>query len=73
MEDTLTMQRKAEKRVKEMQRQLQALAGCAPTFGEPPAPPKKEEHSPLPLLLLLWLLLDNGEHAALILLAYLLL
>ncbi len=75
MEDTVAMQREAEQRVRRMHEQLQALAG-APTFGAPPAKepkkPEKGKNDLLPLLLFLWLLQDGGEHALLILLAYLL-
>lgn len=74
MEDTVAMQREAEQRVRRMHEQLQALAG-APTFGAPakePEKPAKEKNNLLPLLLFLWLLQDGGEHALLILLAYLL-
>lgn len=75
MEDTVAMQREAEQRVRRMHEQLQALAG-APTFGAPPAKeperPAKGKNDLLPLLLFLWLLQDGGEHALLILLAYLL-
>lgn len=75
MEDTVAMQREAEQRVRRMHEQLQALAG-APTFGAPPAKepekPAKGKNDLLPLLLFLWLLQDGGEHAPLILLAYLL-
>ena len=68
------MQREAERRVKRMQEQLQALAGSAPTFGAPPPEKTPAEKNPdlLPLLLFLWLLRDGGDHALLILLAYLL-
>ena len=75
MEDTVAMLGEAEQRVRRLHEQLQALAG-APTFGAPPAKepekPAKGKNDLLPLLLFLWLLQDGGEHALLILLAYLL-